>query len=367
MGRQILVVDDDADALVLMAMILQRRGFEVLKAQGGPQALGLLAHNLPDLVILDVMMPHMDGYEVCRQIRADPRTAHLPVVMLTARAQPANQMEGLRAGANDYIAKPVHPDELLERINAVLEQSVSAPADQVARVISVCGAKGGVGATTLAVNLALALAAQARPILADFETGGMAAVHLGLTPVHGLGDLLARDVDDIDSASVEAALTPHPSGLRLLAAADAPIDPARSGVILNHLLSVCDVCLFDLGWGLSPSAQVIAGRSNDFILALDSDRVTLAQANRVMHGLTDAGLLLDVLKLVWINRLGTPADIAQAAIQAVMGHEPAAMIGPAAEACYHALERGEPLVVGEPDHSASTQMRALAAALLPAA
>jgi DNA-binding response OmpR family regulator len=366
MSRQILVVDDDADALVLMSMILKRRGFEVLKAQGGAQALGILAHNLPDMVVLDVMMPHMDGYEVCRQIKADPRTAHLPVVMLTARAQPANQMEGLRAGASDYIAKPVHPDELIERINTVLEQSVSAPADQVARVISVCGAKGGVGATTLAVNLALAVAAQARTILADFEVGGMAAIHLGLTPMHGLNDLLARDVDDIDSASAEAALTPHPSGLRLLAAADTPVDPARASVILNHLLSVCDVCLFDLGGGLSPGGQVIAGRSNDFVLALDSDRVTLAQASRVVQGLTGANLPMNALKLVWVNRLGTPADIAQAAIHAVMGREPAAMIGPAAEACYRALERGEPLVVSEPDHPASVQLRVLAGSLLPA-
>jgi DNA-binding response OmpR family regulator len=366
MSRQILVVDDDADALVLMAMILKRRGFEVLKAQGGPQALGLLTHNLPDLVVLDVMMPHMDGYEVCRQIKADPRTAHLPVVMLTARAQPANQMEGFRAGASDYIAKPVHPDELVERITAVLEQSAGAPADQVARVVSVCGAKGGVGATTLAVNLALALAAQTRTILADFEAGGMAAIHLGLTPMHGLNDLLARDADDIDPAGAEAALTPHPSGLRLLAAADAPVDPTRASAILNCLLSLCDVCAFDLGGGLGPGAQAIAGRSNDLILALDSDRVTLAQASRVVQGLTGANLPMNTLKLVWVNRLGTPADIAQAAIQAVLGRAPAATIGPAAEACYRALERGEPLVASEPDHPVSVQLRALADSLRPA-
>src|SRR5512147_2975572 len=182
MPQSILVIDDDADTLTLIGLTLQRRGFEVIKAQSGQQAIGLLSHDLPDLVVLDVMMPHMDGYEVCREIKADPRTANLPIVMLTAKAQTSSQLEGFRAGAIDYITKPVHPQDLVARIQAVLDRSQPAAVEPTARLIAVSGAKGGVGATTLAVNLAVALAAHKRTILVDLEMSGSAALHLGLAP-----------------------------------------------------------------------------------------------------------------------------------------------------------------------------------------
>jgi len=106
MAQTILVVDDDLDTLMLIGLTLQRRGFSVTKAQSGPEALEKLQTAMPDLMIVDVMMPYMDGYELCRTVKDDPRTAHLPVVMLTAKAQTASQLEGFRAGAVDYITKP---------------------------------------------------------------------------------------------------------------------------------------------------------------------------------------------------------------------------------------------------------------------
>jgi len=262
MSQIILVVDDDSDTLTLIGITLQRRNFEILKAQGGQQALDLLKHEKPDLVVLDVMMPEMDGYEVCRRIKADPRTAYLPVIMLTAKAQTASQLEGFRSGAADYITKPVHPQELVARIQSVLERARSAQAQRGARVISISGAKGGVGATTLAVNVALALAAETNTILADFEPGGTAALHLGLVPSQGLGTLLEHEAADIDRASVEAVLAQHPSGLRLLSGADEPLDPDRALVILNHLASLCEACVLDLGWSVSAAGRAIAIKHN---------------------------------------------------------------------------------------------------------
>jgi len=369
MGQRILVVDDDSDALVMMKLILQRRDFNVLTAPSGSQALNLMAREMPDLVILDVMMPQMDGYEVCRRIRSDPRTTHLPVVMLTARAQPAQQMEGLRAGADDYIAKPVHPTELVERITAVLERVVSPPEEKIASVISVLGVRGGVGATTLAVNLALALSSQASIVMADFEVGGTAAIHLGLDPVQGLSDLLAREVENIDQASVEAALTLHPSGLRLLAAAPSPIDPDRANAILNHLLTISEVCLFDLGTGLYPAVSAMAQRSDNFVLVLDSDRAALAHAGRVVQSLKETELSPQTLKFVWINRMGLAASAAGAAREAIrntVGQDLVAVIGPAPEEMYQAMEQGAPLVNDQPDHAVAIQIQELAASLISA-
>jgi pilus assembly protein CpaE len=366
MAKTILVVDDDSDTLTLIGLTLQRRGFEVVKAQSGQQAINLLAHDRPDLVILDVMMPQMDGYEVCREIKADPRTADLPVIMLTAKAQTQSQLEGFRVGAIDYITKPVHPQDLVARIQTVLERTQSTRQAGGAQVIAVSGARGGVGASTLAVNLAAALAAGHRTILVDLELSGTAAIQLGLTPVHSLADLMSYEIDPIDRANVEAAVTPHASGLHLLAAADSPIDPARALVILNHLLAMYEVCVIDLGWGMGQTVRAIAPRANHLLLATDADRASVTQASRLQHMLIEAGASARSIQLIWINRNGTPAETALASLQAGLGRAPTASIGPASEAMFAAMEAGQPLVLARPTDAVAVQLADLSATLLPA-
>ena len=367
MAKTILVVDDDSDTLTLIGLTLQRRGFEVIKAQSGQQAINLLAHDRPDLVILDVMMPQMDGYEVCREIKADPRTADLPVIMLTAKAQTQSQLEGFRVGAIDYISKPVHPQDLVTRIQTVLERAQSAHQAGGARVIAVSGARGGVGASTLAVNLAAALAAQHRTVLVDLELSGTAAIQLGLSPLRGLADLMSYDTDPIDRHHVETAITPHASGLHLLAAADSPIDPGRALVILNHLLAMYEVCIIDLGWGMGQIVRAIAPRANRVLLATDADRASVTQASRLQHLLIEAGTPAEAISLIWINRHGTPAETALASLQAGLGRAPAAAIGPAPEAMFAALDIGQPLVLAQPTDAVAVQLTELSASLLPAA
>jgi DNA-binding response OmpR family regulator len=367
MAKTILVVDDDADTLTLIGLTLQRRGFEVVKAQSGQQAISLLAHDRPDLVILDVMMPQMDGYEVCREIKADPRTADLPVIMLTAKAQTQSQLEGFRSGAIDYITKPVHPQDLVARIQTVLERAQSAQVEGGAQVVAVSGARGGVGASTLAVNVAAALAANHRTILVDLELSGTAAIQLGLMPVRSLADLIGFETEPIEATSVEAALTSHASGLRLLAAADSPIDPARAQVILNHLHTLCDICIVDLGWGMGPIVRAIAPRANHLLLATDADRASVTQASRLLHLLKESGTPAEAIQLIWINRHGTANETGLAALQAGLGRAPAASIGAAAEAMFAAVEAGQPLVMARPADAVAVQLSTLAASLLPAA
>ncbi len=356
MSQSILVIDDDFDTLTLIGLTLQRRGFSVKKAQSGPEALELLRSDLPDLVIADVMMPLMDGYEVCRTIKGDPRTAHVPVVMLTAKAQTSSQLEGFRAGAIDYITKPVHPQELISRINAVLERAKEEALRTGAQVITVAGAKGGVGSTTLAVNVALALAARKRVMLIDLDTNGTAAIHLGLTPERSLDDIARLESGPTDPATVEAALTAHTSGLKLLAAGDVPLEAARAGVLLNHAAALCDVCVVDLGTGTGQLMRTVAQRSKLFVVAVDSDRATLSQASRLMRLLDEANVPAKSIKLVWINRQGLTDEIGISSIRAALGREPDAVVGSAIEEMYMALEQGRPLAQSYPDHPSAAEI-----------
>lgn len=117
---RILVVDDDPDVRRLVEMKLHLDGIETVSAGDGAEALEILGEQSVDLVVLDLMMPVMDGYEVCRRMQADPVLSSIPVIMLTARAQ-ANDIEaGFDIGATDYIVKPFSPRELLSRVRGVL-------------------------------------------------------------------------------------------------------------------------------------------------------------------------------------------------------------------------------------------------------
>jgi DNA-binding response OmpR family regulator len=116
----VLVADDDPDILQLVSFRLERSGYEVMSAEDGEQALNAALERTPDLALLDVMMPKLDGYEVTARLRSHERTRHTPVILLTARVQEADVTRGIEAGADDYVAKPFSPQELRERVQAAL-------------------------------------------------------------------------------------------------------------------------------------------------------------------------------------------------------------------------------------------------------
>ncbi|MEX1177005.1 MAG: response regulator [Nitriliruptor sp.] len=119
--RTVLVVDDEPDVLLLCRVNLEFEGYRVLEAGDGEQALARLAEELPDVVLLDVMMPKLDGWAVLERIKADPRTAEIPVVMLTAKVQDHDQVRGWSSGAAEYITKPFSPLSLSQVVQDVID------------------------------------------------------------------------------------------------------------------------------------------------------------------------------------------------------------------------------------------------------
>ena len=117
---KVLVVEDDPDARKVLSLILKLDGFDVVTAPGGQEAIELLARELPDLVLLDVLMPRVDGYEVCRWVRANPRTAHVPVVMLSGKTDSDSAAHGAAVGADGYMVKPIKPSVLTKQLRAIV-------------------------------------------------------------------------------------------------------------------------------------------------------------------------------------------------------------------------------------------------------
>jgi two-component system, OmpR family, alkaline phosphatase synthesis response regulator PhoP len=119
----ILVVEDDRDIADLVAHYLQKSGWEAAIASAGDEALAIARSRPIDLVILDVMLPGLSGFEVCRALRSDAATAAVPIIMLTARAEEADRVIGLELGADDYVSKPFSPNELVARVRALMRRS----------------------------------------------------------------------------------------------------------------------------------------------------------------------------------------------------------------------------------------------------
>ncbi len=126
---KILVVDDEADILEFIDYNLKKEGYQVWLAQNGKDAIAIAKKNKPDLILLDVMMPVMDGIETCKQIKSDPDFAKTFVVFLTARSEEYSEIAGFQAGADDYIAKPIKPRVLITRLNAILRRKVKEVAE----------------------------------------------------------------------------------------------------------------------------------------------------------------------------------------------------------------------------------------------
>lgn len=123
MAKQtILVVDDEQDLLDLIEYNLRQEGFDVLKAENGKDGIQMAKEHMPDLVLLDIMMPQMDGIEVCDRMREDSTLSHIPIIFLTARSDEKTEIEGLNKGADDFITKPISTSKLISRIKAVLRR-----------------------------------------------------------------------------------------------------------------------------------------------------------------------------------------------------------------------------------------------------
>jgi two-component system alkaline phosphatase synthesis response regulator PhoP len=131
MPGTITIIEDEANIVELVKYNLDREGYHTISAGNGRKGLELVRQELPDLVILDLMMPEMDGITVCKQLRADPQTKSIPIIILTAKSEEADRVLGLEMGADDYVTKPFSPRELVARVRAVLRRSGNGGDDEV--------------------------------------------------------------------------------------------------------------------------------------------------------------------------------------------------------------------------------------------
>ncbi|HEX8992975.1 MAG TPA: response regulator [Anaerolineales bacterium] len=373
MSEKILIIDDDVDTLRLVGLMLQRQGYQISAATSGEQGLEKAFAEKPDVILLDVMMPEMDGYEVARRLRRNPASSQTPILLFTAKTQLDDKVAGYEAGADDYLTKPTHPAELQTHIRALLGRVHPKRTDEVAvarkepqnRVIGVLATRGGLGASTLACNLAggLYTRTHADVILAELTPGhGTLGMDLGTPNPSGLNDLLCGKPVEITREKVESLLVSHGSGLRLLLASENPHDVHLISQVENYaalvpaLATLAHYVVIDLGAGLPPFVEKLLPLCADRIVVLEGSSNVIAQSKMLIDEL--AGLHIDPASLIVVlnNRIRTETQMAWTDVQQVLGHPIAATLTPAPEMLMAAAQFHTPAILAQPTNLTSQQI-----------
>ncbi|HEY9525756.1 MAG TPA: response regulator [Anaerolineales bacterium] len=376
MSEKILIIDDDLDTLRLVGLMLQRQGYQISAATNGQQGLEKAFEEDPDLILLDVMMPDMDGYEVTRRLRQNPSTLQTPILMFTAKTQLDDKVVGFEVGANDYLTKPTHPSELQARVKTLLarinsKKSTTGSLQDLSRgyVIGVLGARGGLGTTTMAVNLSAGLQARtkAEVIVAEMLPGqGTLALDVGVTNSRGLVDLLGlTKLSEITRDSVREVLVPHPSGIKLLLASDRPRDmhlinqTANYEALVKKLAGLARFVVLDLGVGIQPFAEKVLPLCNEVLIVLEGVPNTIIHTKALIDDIAALGLTRKSIKVVLNNRIRSETQLPSSQVQAQLEHEILSTLTPAPELFVQATRMQTPAVLCQPDSLTARQITKL--------
>ena len=403
----ILVIDDDTSLLQMMSIMLKRAGHTTVLANDGKQGISVARDQHPDMVIVDVMMPDVSGYDVCSTLRKDPSTANIPLLMLTALSQPEHRGRAEDSGADGFVTKPVTRDDLVKHVDELLKtgprnfpeftdtkmppvqeaaaqpaapppppppgfgQADAAPAmpavpqgftpapSPVQRpptgplgalpVVVVMGLGSGAGATTIAVNLSLALMQYGRTCLVDLSNRvGQVAVQLRIAP-RGTWQNLAGFSAGTDKRMIAHALTmDHPSGVAVIAAPSNPVQERLNSATLHYVFSALaegfSRIIVDLPMELDATSIATLNEADHICLILGNDPSDLMAVPNMLHTLEAMRLPGQIH--ISLNHTRPHGISYESAMQTV--NSPLAVDIPYEPLQIDALSSGAPLLMSQP-------------------
>ncbi len=381
MAEKILIVDDDLETLRLVGLTLQRQGYQTISAQSGGEGIRLAGTEKPDLIILDLMMPEFDGYKVAKQLKANPKTASIPILVFTARFQMEDKVKSYEIGAADYLTKPVHPTELVTHIKTLLarrETAVSPPPSSAifrkGYILGFLSAKGGMGVSSLALNLGILLEQRMHRdvIAAELRPGqGTWAGEMKFPNATGLTSLLSLPVEHITEETISHALIKTTYGVRLLLASNdfRDFDLACSAVpqldaLIRVLEKMADFIILDIGTPFIPGFEKIVQHCDEINLVSEPQAFSLQRTSQLIDELGVIGIQSPKkINVIIVNRVRADLQLSANEIQEMLGRPIHLVIPPVPEASFHAAVRNVPLSILQPEGIYSQQIARLASQL----
>jgi CheY-like chemotaxis protein len=357
MAEKILIVDDDVQTLRLVGLMLERQGYKILAASNGTQAIGMARSEHPDLILLDVMMPDVDGYGVARTLRKEPETTDIPILMFTAKAQVEDKIAGYESGADDYLTKPIHPAELTAHMRAILSRRKSRTTGasiERGYTVGVIAAKGGLGVSSMALNLAINYFQTTKQdvIAAEMRPGqGSWSNELGMATQEGLNNLLRLSPSDINTATIENELVRVPYGIRLLMASPYSRDvqlmknTKNIEAVVDHLSLMAKLVLLDIGTNANLALDETLNLCKEVIVVTEPFPGTVQRTKQLLEDLKLRSFgKSKLITLVIINRIRADVQLSITQVQESLGQPVAQLIPPAPEVSFQAATRNLPMI-----------------------
>jgi pilus assembly protein CpaE len=368
-ATKVLVVDDDLNIQRVLVFTLKQEGFEVHVASDGQAGVEMASAIEPDLILMDVAMPKLDGYAATQQIRAAEKGRRVPIIMLTAEADVEQRVRGLRAGADDDIVKPFHPLELIARIKALLSRSgggqsqprAGAEQPRLGRLCCFYGAKGGVGTTTMAINTAIALSTRLKRKTALFDANlqfGDERVFLDLG-LDSASVVNAITEPDLDAELLKRFMVSHRSGIELLLAPPNPesadivverqrSDPAALTTILSLLRKAYDYTVVDMAKTIDDFNLQLFDEADVIFVVMTADLSCLKNVRLVLETMDSLGFARDKVQLV-LNRSNAYTGINVDNAESALGRKIDYQVINEYRGAISALNSGEPFMSSRPD------------------
>lgn len=358
MVAQILIVDDDGFNRKLISETLEKDGHQTFSVDSGKKALEVVQERKPDLVVLDVVMPELDGYEVCRRMRSMPGVKDVPIIMLTAQDSLEEKVKGFEAGADDYMTKPFELIELQARAKVWLRRASAVARGEeqiVGKVISVFSLRGGVGVSSLAVNLSAGLAQLWKKpvVLVDLSmVAGHSALMLNVPLRNTWADLGPIPAEEITVDVIDEVLLPHPSGVKILAAPKMPqdaelVNPETIQHVLKVLKQHYHYLVLDLEHNFSMSSLAGLDASEEILMLLAPELASVRAASSALDVFADLGYAESRIRLI-LNWVFERKGLAQKDIEKVIKEEIDLVIPFASDTFVSSINLGRPIVVEKP-------------------
>jgi len=367
---RILLVDDEEQIRKLLETSLQRRGYEVAVASDGIEALRQIRAKMPDLIVTDVNMPNMNGFELTRRLRADHRTARVPIVMLSARKQADDILTGYSEGADEYIAKPIEMAVLSAKIEVLIKRMKATAGEVIkrGRVVVFIRGKGGSGATTFAVNSAVALAETKMYKTAILDLSlefGNVASHLNLTPQRTLADLAGTQPEQLDDATFATFIAQDRSGVQVCVGSSRPeqAELVTVGAVqqsIERLRRGSDYLMVDTAASFTQPTLAAIDTADGACVVCEPHVASMKAARDCLEVLEKLSFPKERILLA-VNRT-TQTGLETDEVARFFNRRPDIVV-PFTPAFDDAADRGRPIVVLHPDNASSKQLRDLAARL----
>jgi pilus assembly protein CpaE len=361
--KKILIVDDDPVFRKVISGLLSREEYQVATAEDGKGGLLQLDTFKPDLLISDVLMPEMDGYQFCAQVRSLPKYLHLPILMLTSLDSVEQKIKGFDVGADDYIVKPFEPREFLKRVEILLKkgelaQKIKFVERACAKTIAVFSLRGGTGVSTIATNVAVGLAqiwGHPTTLVDMVMTGGQSALYLNLPIKNSWENIVRFPIDEIDDYLIQAALLSHESGVFTLASPTRPelcelVVPEKVSKVLSILKGMNEYLVLDLPHDFSETTLAGFDTADVKLVVIQPEIVSIRSASLVLETFLELGYDPDQVHLI-LNWTFPRKGISNEDIERFLKKKISLVIPYSLDEILHGLNYGVPVVYSQPEET----------------